>query len=111
MALERDACLNEWSTELLAQGAPVVMMGDFNTTPWSPVFRKLLGQNEWGDSRAGFGNQPTWPSWLGGLGIPIDHALVASGVRVLNRSTFAIPGSDHRGLLLELGIETNSETL
>jgi APA family basic amino acid/polyamine antiporter len=111
MALDRDACLNEWSTELLAQGAPAVMMGDFNTTPWSPVFRKLLAQKKWWDSRGGFGNQPTWPSWLGGLGIPIDHALVGSGVRVLNRSTFAIPGSDHRGLLLELSIANNAETL
>ena len=52
----------------------------------------------------GFGNQPTWPSALGGVGIPIDHALVTSGVQVLNRSTFTIPGSDHRGLQLELSI-------
>lgn len=104
MAVNRDACLDEWSNELLAQDSPAVMIGDFNVTPWSPVFKELVSPIKWRDSRLGFGNQPTWPSALGGLGIPIDHALVTSGVSVSNRSTFAIPGSDHRGLLLELSI-------
>ena len=104
MAVNRDACLKEWSKELLAQQSPAVMIGDFNATPWSPVFKKLVSPRSWRDSRIGFGNQPTWPSALGGVGIPIDHALVTSGVQVLNRSTFTIPGSDHRGLQLELSI-------
>ena len=104
MRNRRDLCLQEWSRELLAQDSPVLMIGDFNSTPWSPIFTELVDRRGWRDSRWGHGNQSTWPAWIGGWGIPIDHALCTPGIKVLNRSTFDIPGSDHRGVALEIQV-------
>ena len=86
------------------------MMGDFNTTPWSPIFTELVDRRDWHDSRWGHGNQATWPAWIGGFGIPIDHALCTPGIKVLSRSTFDIPGSDHRGVALEIQVPLRSGT-
>ena len=85
------------------------MIGDFNATPWSAVFQDLTSGGAWRDSRRGLGYQASWPSELGTLGIPIDHALVTPEIRVLQRSTFPIPGSDHRGLWLELEIGSRGD--
>lgn len=54
---------------------PTIMIGDFNLTPWSPVFRDLITTTDLRDSGASFGMTPTWdvfPSLLGAL--KIDHA-------------------------------------
>lgn len=99
--LARDRDLASWSQELAEIDGPVVMLGDFNNTPWSASWQKHLPEG-WYDSRIGFSRQPTWPSRLGWLGIPIDHALLNSAVICTERSTLPIPGSDHQGLVLTL---------
>src|SRR5262249_52894431 len=40
---------------------PVVLLGDLNTTSWSPYFDDLLHESGLVDSRRGFGVQATWP--------------------------------------------------
>lgn len=99
--LDRNSVLSSWSRELAAIDGPVIMLGDFNNTPWSASWNDHLPEG-WYDSRIGFSRQPTWPSRLGWFGIPIDHALLNSKVACTERSTFEIPGSDHRGILLTL---------
>ncbi len=81
---------------------PVILLGDLNTTPWSPVFADLLEKTGLRDSARGFGVQPTWPTQLGPAGIPIDHCLHSPGVIVVDRSTGPPIGSDHRPLLVDL---------
>lgn len=83
---------------------PTLLVGDFNCTPWSPVFRRLVHETKFVDSRAGRGVQATWPSLLGCLGIPIDHAIVSSGLRVVERSVGPQVGSDHRGIVVGLEV-------
>ncbi|HRF02109.1 MAG TPA: amino acid permease, partial [Pirellulaceae bacterium] len=97
----RDADLRSWCDELASVDAPAVLIGDFNDTPYSAPFRQRLADGRWHDSRIGFGIQPTWPASLGAFGIPIDHALLSNRVAAAARSTFPIPGSDHRGVLLD----------
>ena len=63
-------------------GGTVVMAGDLNVTPWSPHFQSALERGGLVDSRLGFGLQPTWPSFLPGMRIPIDHVLSTPDVTI-----------------------------
>jgi endonuclease/exonuclease/phosphatase (EEP) superfamily protein YafD len=79
------------------------MVGDFNVTPWSPLFADLLRDSGLADSCRGFGWQPTWPTRLPAMfRIPIDHCLHGAGVAIVDRRVGPEIGSDHLPLLLEL---------
>lgn len=92
--------LNDWAR---LQSVPLAVVGDLNITPWAPAFADLM-RSGFIDSRAsGFGNAASWPSWLGPLGIPIDHALTYGDCRFVHRQLGPmVVGSDHRPLVLEL---------
>jgi len=86
--------LAEWASSLKNKA---VIMGDLNITPWSPPFSRMLHQGNLADSRWYRGNYASWPTDLGFLGIPIDHALVTKGTTVVHRSVGPLaPDSDHR---------------
>ncbi|MEM1450256.1 MAG: endonuclease/exonuclease/phosphatase family protein [Planctomycetota bacterium] len=95
----------------------LVILGDLNTTSTSPIFAELCRNAGVRDSRAGFGRLATWTSPRGLLGLgplraprrlqpafAIDHALVSEGLAVLARGTFEIPGSDHDGIHVRVGL-------
>lgn len=84
--------------------APIVIAGDFNTTPFSPVFKKFLRISGLRDSRVGFGWQPSWPSFFPFLWIPIDHLLVSPEIEIHKRATGSHIGSDHFPVFAELSI-------
>lgn len=88
----------------LARGAQgdVVLMGDLNVSPWSPHFHDLLDGSGLSDSRAGFGIQPTWPTFCPPLMTPIDHALVSRRLAVVERRVGPDVGSDHRPIVVEV---------
>jgi endonuclease/exonuclease/phosphatase (EEP) superfamily protein YafD len=88
---------------------PTVLAGDCNATSWSPVFRDLVAASRLGDSRRGFGIQPTWPGTLATVGIPIDHVLVSSDIAIVDRRVLADIGSDHRPVAIDLRVDTYSE--
>ncbi len=84
-----------------------IMAGDFNLTPWSPVFADMLSTGNLRDAAIEFGLEPTWyvfPTWMGGL--KIDHVLVGPGIAVTRHRTGAEVGSDHRAVIVEFGFET-----
>lgn len=83
---------------------PRVLAGDLNATPWSPVFRRIEQRSGLRDTLRGRGYQASWPAAFPLFGIPLDHALVSSDVRVLDRRLGPRVGSDHRPLLLELSL-------
>ena len=82
----------------------MILVGDFNTSPWSLTFRRLLDETGWRNAAQGFGYLPTWPSMRLWLGIPIDHHLVSDGIAVHDFSVVGPTGSDHLAVLTELGI-------
>lgn len=96
----RNAQLAELARRVRRCGLPVLLIGDLNTVHWDDAY---------GGRCAVSGLRPinpshlaTWPS-IGPLAfIPLDHALVAGGLRPASVRTFRIAGSDHRGLLTEL---------
>ncbi len=89
----------------------VVLIGDFNTSVWSPALRDLnIDGRRFHSAERVRGSMfaPSWPSLRTsrsfGLGFPLldlDHAMV-TGVDVGASSTFAVAGSDHRGVRVEL---------
>ncbi len=87
---------------------PLVLIGDLNSTVWSPYFKDLLQRSKLHDSRQGFGVLPTWPvlpvlnAIVPGLGIPLDHCLVSQEIQVLNLRTGPAVGSDHLPLIADL---------
>lgn len=83
-------------------GGPICVCGDFNTTPWTRSFQSLQDAG-FMDSRLGVGNCPTWPSWLGPFGLPIDHALSKGSCEIFDREVIASShGSDHLPLRFRL---------
>ena len=86
------------------QADPVVIVGDLNSTPWSPVFRELLRDGGLINSQSGFGIQASWPALLGPLGIPIDHVLHSEELTTLDRTLGPGYGSSHRSLQVAIGL-------
>ncbi|HSS00742.1 MAG TPA: endonuclease/exonuclease/phosphatase family protein [Kofleriaceae bacterium] len=83
---------------------PLVVMGDFNTTPWSRVFARLVEHTGLCDSRAGFGIQASFPSDMAILRIPIDHLLASCSIGVRARRIGPQVGSDHLPAIVDLTI-------
>ncbi len=84
------------------QTGPLLVMGDFNSTSWSPAFQTLLANSTLIDSRNNQGIQPSWPSQLPKfLRIPIDHMLTNELLPVTYRETLPSVGSDHLPILAD----------
>ena len=80
-----------------------ILVGDLNTTMWSPYFADLVRESGLRDARRGFGLSPSWPMPLPTfLQIPIDHCLVSDDVTVEGIRTGKRTGSDHRPLVVDL---------
>lgn len=106
----------EWTRELprfgrllhgLPSTGPVLAAGDYNSTIDHAQFRALLtGGYADSDDQAGAGYVPTFPTdhWTGPF-IGIDHVLTRKAVAT-DVSSVDLPGSDHRGLLVHVMLET-----
>jgi len=81
---------------------PLVVLGDFNITPFSPHFAELLRASGLRSASARAGWQPTWPTFLPLAGIQIDHALVSPDIIVLGFGRGPRIGSDHWPIVVEL---------
>ncbi len=99
----RDAVFR-MAAELLAAShdGRATLLGDFNATPWSPAFRRLLSATSLRDSSIGFGVHSTWGSRSLLLGQPIDHVLVDREITVIDHRVGADVGSDHYPVVVDL---------
>lgn len=87
---------------------PRVLVGDLNTTMWSPYFKDLVRESGLSNARQGFGLIPSWPVPLPALlQIPIDHCLFG-GMTLEAIRTGGRTGSDHRPLLVEVSFERSA---
>jgi endonuclease/exonuclease/phosphatase (EEP) superfamily protein YafD len=95
----------------LASSSPVggrMLIGDFNTTIFSPVFSHIEKTSGLSHAGRGFGYHPTWgprvprEPLLPWLGVPIDHAFISPELFVRQYAVEPLPGSDHRSLRLEV---------
>ncbi len=82
-----------------------MVLGDLNTSPWSPSFRDLLKMGRLKDTRVGVGNQASWPAHFGMFGIPIDHFLINDQLVAHRRHIVrTFRGSDHSAIAIEIAI-------
>ena len=90
------------------QSGATVILGDLNTTCFSPTFRFIIQKTGLRDSSRGFGYSPTWgprlprEPWLPWVGAGIDQILVSENVRVLKHETGPQIGSDHLWVYAEI---------
>jgi endonuclease/exonuclease/phosphatase (EEP) superfamily protein YafD len=99
-AARRDVQLAAIAERVRGRDAPVIVVGDLNTTPWAPSFAALT-EAGLSDTRVGLLVAPTWPTSFLPLGVPIDHCL-AIGWRGVRHETLADIGSDHYPILVAL---------
>jgi endonuclease/exonuclease/phosphatase (EEP) superfamily protein YafD len=85
-----------------AHKEPVIVAGDFNTTPWSQNFRATLERSGLTDSAAGHGLAPSWPSQFPPVGIRIDHCWISHHWRSVDVRVGPSNGSDHLPLIADL---------
>jgi len=88
---------------------PLMLVGDFNSTPWSYALRTF-------QSRAGLTrhtrNLPTFPTLWYYLGdwratpaiLPIDHVMTRGGINVHSLETGPASGSDHLPVVVEFSV-------
>lgn len=95
IAARRDRQLSLLAEIARATPVPVLLLGDLNTTAFSPVFSLLLDRAGLADCAAGHGYHPTWPTWFPPLFLQIDHCLVSNGLAVTHFATGPYVGSDH----------------
>ncbi|MEM1391794.1 MAG: endonuclease/exonuclease/phosphatase family protein [Cyanobacteria bacterium P01_H01_bin.150] len=99
--------LASWSQKTLKNSKQdLIVIGDFNSTPWYGPFRQLLNKSGLVNSQRSFGIQSTWNSVLpGALRIPIDHCLHSKSLTTIKRFIGSDIGSDHLPLFVELKLD------
>ena len=105
---QRSAWRNDQLAELagaIPSEKPVILIGDLNATPWSHHFRRLVRESGLKDSARGFGVQPTWPTFIAPLSIPIDHCLHSDDILIHDRRIGEDVASDHFPVIVDFAIK------
>ncbi len=113
---DRNRLLSTASEYVQAQSDPVLLLGDLNTTMWSPYYRSLIQQSGLRNTRKGIGILPTWPvqpvfgflsdrkALLKLIQIPIDHCLASPELTVAGMHVGADTGSDHLPIVVDFSL-------
>lgn len=98
----RNEVLGEVGKQAAATVGPMMIIGDFNCTPYSAFFQELKSISGTRDSRTGRGILATWPSkYPAFMRIPIDHCLVSKELTVVDRRVGEACGSDHQSIIVD----------
>ena len=81
---------------------PLIVAGDFNTTPWSPYFQDLLAAAGLRNAAEGYGYIGTWPAPFWPALIPIDHVLLKGPLAATTVRRGPAIGSDHYPIIADL---------
>ena len=99
----RDAQLGfatDWAAD---QEGAFAVVGDFNATPWSWPFRRMVAETELRNSQIGFGLQASFAANSSPLlRVPIDPLLHSEALVVRERRLGPAMGSDHFPLVVDL---------
>lgn len=82
-------------TRQQSERTPVLALGDFNTTPWSPFFRDFVRQSGLQPPDTNILPRRTWPARNPLLWIPIDHFFLSEDLAAQAQWTGPDVGSDH----------------
>lgn len=96
----RDEFFRRLAAQLNTMHDPLIVLGDFNASPYTPAFRSFLAEARLTPSPW---TPATYPYHLGTLGISIDHVLVR-GAELLRLEPLVAVGSDHRPLRASIAL-------
>lgn len=99
----RDDQLQGAGRRVAQRETPMVLVGDFNATPYTSSFRDLL-KTGLIDAQRGRGVAGSWPAGWGPFMIPIDHALHTPELTSASFEFGAAAGSDHRSVQVTLAL-------
>lgn len=102
LAAERNRQLDWLAGEISGLNEPVLLAGDLNAAPWSPVFRRFERTSGLRDSARGRSIHPTWPAFIPPLWIPLDHVLHSPGLAVRNYRVGTSIRSDHLPVIVDV---------
>ena len=85
---------------LANDSTPLILLGDFNASPWAYPMRRLITGTNLHHAARGFGIGPTWYYLL--FGAPLDHILVSSTWSALLYDINDDIGSDHYPVMADL---------
>ena len=90
---------------------PLVLMGDFNTTQWSPSLRGFQADNKslTNTIREGSSYHSWCDGWLDIACLRIDHTFVHESLDILSSEVAGPAGSDHRAVVSKLRFELTEE--
>lgn len=97
--------LTEWIGQEKAANPEMhlIVAGDFNLTPWSPVFHQFAQATDLHRAGQGTGVEPTWYARpIFPMGLVIDHCFIDDSLHCKSYRISEAFGSDHRALLIEL---------
>jgi endonuclease/exonuclease/phosphatase (EEP) superfamily protein YafD len=104
----RQANFDYYARAAAATEMPLLIVGDFNITPYSPRFRALLRESGLRYVHLGWTWPRSWPSESRGSyqryirGFPIDHILTSRHFAVSSARAFEDVGSDHYPVIADL---------
>lgn len=96
-AERRNDLLEAVAKSISNENAPYKMLiGDFNTTRYSPYFKHMISISGLNDSNEGMGSISTWPRFASQFfGLAIDNLLVSDNILVEKKKLGPAMGSDH----------------
>jgi endonuclease/exonuclease/phosphatase (EEP) superfamily protein YafD len=87
--------------DIATNGAPSVLIGDFNATPWSSILSAVQAAGL-RRARCGAPLEATWRSRDPVFGLPLDHLFVSPGLGVVACEIGPDIGSDHWPLIVRV---------
>ena len=106
---DRNRQLEALADRARAVARPVVIMGDLNAVSWDADLERVVERMEVGEAPGG--PPATWPTLFGRALMPLDHIFVSAGLGLDGPEPLRIPGSDHRGLVADIGPAVGSPML
>jgi endonuclease/exonuclease/phosphatase (EEP) superfamily protein YafD len=107
----RQTHLDYYARTAAASELPLLIVGDFNITPYSPRFRALLREGGLSYVHLGWAWPRSWPSANYGRlqryvrGFPIDHVLTSRHFAAADARAVADVGSDHYPIVADLVLQ------
>jgi len=103
-AAERNQQLSQLTAIARHEPGPLLVLGDFNISPYSPLFASTLGTSGLHDSGLTRGWNFSWPTYLPILGVPIDLLLLSGHLVALDHRHGPAFGSDHYPVIATLAL-------
>ena len=107
---DRNEHLTQLAAKIRAERSPdnveaLIVMGDLNLTPWSPLFGQFEADSQVYRAKRGYGLTPTWYAYANAsfpFGLMLDHVLASEDLHCFSHQVGDAMGSDHRAVTVGL---------